>query len=72
MKRFPADLVHRHEIQTLPDFQDGTLDIDLLCSEMKAKARCTESGAVVDRKDVNDIFKKASRNNNSGGHISCG
>lgn len=67
-----ADSAYRRQIQTLPEFKDGTLDIDALCSEMKAKARCTESGAVVDRKDVDDIFNRASQNKNSGARTSCG
>ncbi|KAF2676058.1 AP1-like transcription factor-like protein [Lentithecium fluviatile CBS 122367] len=41
-----------------PDFKDGTIDIDNLCSELRAKARCSESGVVVDHKDVEAALKR--------------
>jgi len=40
------------------DFKDGTIDIDNLCSELRAKARCSESGVVVDHKDVEEALKR--------------
>lgn len=40
------------------DFKDGTIDIDNLCSELRAKARCSESGVVVDHKDVEAALKR--------------
>ncbi|OSS50979.1 hypothetical protein B5807_04291 [Epicoccum nigrum] len=43
------------------DFKDGTIDIDNLCSELRAKARCSESGVVVDHKDVEEALKRLPR-----------
>ncbi|KAF2262004.1 PAP1-domain-containing protein [Lojkania enalia] len=40
------------------DFKDGTIDIDNLCSELRSKARCSESGVVVDHKDVEAALKR--------------
>jgi len=40
------------KLQKRPDFKDGSIDMDNLCSELRAKARCSESGVVVDNKDV--------------------
>ncbi|CAI6313124.1 unnamed protein product [Periconia digitata] len=40
------------------DFKDGTIDIDNLCSELRAKARCSESGVVVDHKDVEAALQR--------------
>jgi AP-1-like factor len=36
------------------------LDIDGLCSELRAKARCSESGVVIDQKDVDSALKRLS------------
>jgi AP-1-like transcription factor len=35
-----------------PDFQDGSLDIDSLCTELRQKAKCSETGVVINREDV--------------------
>ncbi|PVH99525.1 PAP1-domain-containing protein [Periconia macrospinosa] len=40
------------------DFKDGTIDIDNLCSELRSKARCSESGVVVDHKDVEAALQR--------------
>ncbi|KAF2001924.1 PAP1-domain-containing protein [Amniculicola lignicola CBS 123094] len=52
----PNSLLNCHKIwdklSKREDFKDGTIDIDNLCSELRAKARCSESGVVVDHKDV--------------------
>jgi AP-1-like factor len=48
----------RDKLANRPDFKDGTIDIDNLCSELRAKARCSESGVVVDNKDVEAAFKR--------------
>ncbi|QDS71972.1 hypothetical protein FKW77_001313 [Venturia effusa] len=45
------------KLQDRPDFKDGSLDIDGLCSELRAKARCSESGVVIDQKDVDAALK---------------
>jgi AP-1-like factor len=47
----------RDKLANRSDFKDGTIDIDNLCSELRAKARCSESGVVVDHKDVEAALK---------------
>ncbi|KAH9864470.1 hypothetical protein J1614_010404 [Plenodomus biglobosus] len=49
------------KLSSRPDFKDGTIDIDNLCSELRAKARCSESGVVVDHKDVEAALKRLPR-----------
>ena len=49
---------NRDKLSSRPDFKDGTIDIDNLCSELRAKARCSESGVVVDHKDVEAALKR--------------
>jgi len=46
------------KLSSRPDFKDGTIDIDNLCSELRSKARCSESGVVVDHKDVEAALKR--------------
>ena len=48
----------RDKLSSRSDFKDGTIDIDNLCSELRAKARCSESGVVVDHKDVEAALKR--------------
>jgi len=48
----------RDKLSSRPDFKDGTIDIDNLCSELRAKARCSESGVVIDHKDVEAALKR--------------
>ncbi|KAK4984347.1 DNA-binding transcription factor yap1 [Elasticomyces elasticus] len=42
----------RNRIQNNAKLQDGNFDLDGLCSELKAKARCSETGLVIDKRDV--------------------
>jgi hypothetical protein len=53
-----ANVCNRDKLSSRPDFKDGTIDIDNLCSELRAKARCSESGVVVDHKDVEAALKR--------------
>jgi AP-1-like factor len=46
----------RDRLQSMEKFRNGEIDIDNLCSELRAKAKCSEGGAVVDRKDVEKIL----------------
>jgi AP-1-like transcription factor len=39
--------------------QDHGIDIDGLCSELKAKARCTEGGPAMLKKDLDNILGSA-------------
>ena len=50
--------ISRDKLSSRNDFKDGTIDIDNLCSELRAKARCSESGVVVDHKDVEEALKR--------------
>ena len=50
-------------MQQNPDYKDGSFDIDGLCSELRAKARCSESGVVVDQKDVDEALKRLPQQN---------
>lgn len=52
----------RDKLQNRQDFKDGTIDIDGLCTELRAKARCSESGVVVDSKDVEAALKRMPEN----------
>jgi hypothetical protein len=52
-----TNFASRDKLQDRPDFKDGSLDIDGLCSELRAKARCSESGVVIDQKDVDAALK---------------
>jgi AP-1-like factor len=58
----PASMLNCHKIwdklSNRPEFKEGTIDIDGLCSELRAKARCSESGVVVDTKDVEAALKR--------------
>ncbi|KAI8940631.1 hypothetical protein NX059_001903 [Plenodomus lindquistii] len=46
------------KLSSRADFKDGTIDIDNLCSELRTKARCSETGVVVDHKDVEEALRK--------------
>ncbi|KAM0723756.1 hypothetical protein Q7P37_000746 [Cladosporium fusiforme] len=50
-----------NQLQSNPDFQDGKFDLDGLCSELRAKARCSESGVMVDQDHVDKALKKLSK-----------
>jgi hypothetical protein len=60
-----ANILFRDKLQNREDFKDGSLDIDGLCSELRAKARCSESGVVIDQQDVDSALQRlpASRAN---------
>ena len=52
----------RDRVHTFEKDQGGAnLDIDSLCSQLKAKARCHETGAGIDEKDVNEILGLAAK-----------
>lgn len=52
----------RDRVQTFEKDQGGaSLDIDSLCSELKAKAKCHETGAGIDEQDVNEILGRAAK-----------
>ena len=41
--------------------QSGEADMDDLCTQLKSKAKCSGSGAVIDQKDVDAILGPAPR-----------
>lgn len=46
-------------ISAHPKFASGELDMDNLCSELRSKAKCSETGVVVGQKDVEEALSKA-------------
>jgi AP-1-like factor len=58
LKQADALIRNRDKLSSRNDFKEGTIDIDNLCSELRAKARCSESGVVVDHKDVEEALKR--------------
>lgn len=49
-----------NQLQANKDFQDGKFDLDGLCSELRSKAKCSESGVAVPADLVDRAFKKLS------------
>lgn len=49
----------RDRLQTSEKVQSGEADMDDLCSQLKSKAKCSGSGAVIDQKDVDRILGPA-------------
>ncbi len=39
--------------------QSGEIDMNDLCAQLKQKAKCTGTGAVIEQKDVDDILGPA-------------
>jgi AP-1-like transcription factor len=54
-----ADRRNRDRLQSMEKFRSGEIDIDNLCSDLRSKARCSESGAVIHQKDVDKILSSA-------------
>jgi len=52
-------MIFRDRLQSMEKFQNGEIDVDSLCTELRMKARCSESGVVIDKKDVDEIMKRA-------------
>ena len=46
----------RDRLQTMEKFRNGEIDMDSLCSELRTKAKCSETGVVVQKNDVDDII----------------
>ena len=49
----------RDRVQRSEKVQSGEADMDDLCTQLKAKAKCSGSGAVIDQKDVDAILGPA-------------
>jgi AP-1-like factor len=57
---FPATQIltgSRNELQSCPKVQSGEFDLDGLCTQLQAQAKCSETGAVVERSDFNRVLK---------------
>jgi AP-1-like factor len=50
----------RSQLQSNQDFKEGKFDLDNLCAELRAKAKCSESGVTVPSEYVDAAFKKLS------------
>ncbi|KAF3917859.1 hypothetical protein ABW20_dc0106764 [Dactylellina cionopaga] len=46
------------KVQSHPKYASGEIDMDNLCSELRSKAKCSEKGVVIDKKDVEKILNK--------------
>ncbi|KXT08784.1 hypothetical protein AC579_7666 [Pseudocercospora musae] len=55
-----------NQLQSNPDFQEGKFDLDGLCSELRAKAKCSESGVMVDQDHVDAALKKLGQKDEAG------
>jgi AP-1-like transcription factor len=52
-----ANNISRDRLQACPKVKDGEFDLDLLCKDLQKKAKCSETGAVVNESDFNKIMK---------------
>ena len=54
--------VLRDRIQCLQKMrEDDDIDVNSLCDDMKKKARCSETGIVIDQKDVDTMLEKLNK-----------
>jgi len=44
-------------LQACPKVKEGEFDLDLLCKDLQKKAKCSETGAVVNESDFNQIMR---------------
>ncbi|KAI5257439.1 PAP1-domain-containing protein [Aureobasidium subglaciale] len=58
-----TNTIQRSQLQSNQDFKDGKFDLDNLCAELRAKAKCSESGVTVRSEYVDAAFKKLSGTN---------
>ena len=49
----------RDRVQNSKRAQSGQVDMDDLCSQLKAKAKCSGKGAVIEQKDLDAILGPA-------------
>jgi len=59
-------IASRDRLQACPRVQEGGFDLDLLCSDLQKKAKCSETGAVVNETDFNKIIQKYVRESPNG------
>ncbi|ERF72800.1 hypothetical protein EPUS_04235 [Endocarpon pusillum Z07020] len=46
-------------LQSMEKFHNGEIDVESLCTDLRSKAHCSEGGAVVHQKDVDNILSSA-------------
>lgn len=49
----------RNRMQASGKIQDGSIDMDDLCSQLRSKAKCSSSGASIDKKEADKILGPA-------------
>jgi len=49
---------NREKIQSCPNVQNGSIDMDDLCSQLQSKAKCSGDGPVINEKDFKEIIHK--------------
>jgi hypothetical protein len=49
---------NREKIQSCPSVQNGSIDMDDLCSQLQSKAKCSGDGPVINEKDFKEIIHK--------------
>jgi AP-1-like factor len=59
----PANQNFRDRLQACPKVKDGDFDLDNLCKDLQKKAKCSETGAVVDESDFQKIMQTYADNN---------
>ena len=64
-----TNLFRRSQLQSNTDYQEGKFDLDGLCSELRNKARCSESGVLVDQNHVDAALKKLSAQSAGSGAV---
>ena len=51
-----SDFLCRDRLQSMDQFRNGEIDIENLCSDLRSKAQCSDGGAVMDQKDLDNIL----------------
>lgn len=54
-----TDTGRRDRLQSMEKFRNGEIDLDNLCADLRSKARCSEGGAVVHQKDLDNVLSSA-------------
>lgn len=59
----------RDRLQACPKVKEGDFDLDLLCKDLQKKARCSETGAVVNESDFNNVLMSHVGKKNTTGQV---
>ena len=52
-----ANTLHREKLQACPKIQNGEVDMDVLCSELQQKAKCSGDGPFIDEHDFTEVMR---------------